>query len=99
MILIDCNKGITGKSVNVAMIDNTLLLEHIEYGNQVKYYGEVGNVEHSASMHGPCMASLCVGKTCGVAPGVSLYFIGSTNADFTETSFTINYTYYAKALD
>lgn len=73
--------GITGKGVNVAIIDQPLLKGHEEYKNKVVKYTEVGADKESikrgnwkTSGHGPAVTSLFVGKTCGVAPGASLYY-------------------------
>ncbi len=50
-------KGITGKGVNIAIIDQPLLLQHMEYCKQVKLYEE-GNTDGVASMHGPFVGLL-----------------------------------------
>ncbi len=68
-------KGITGKGVNIAIIDQPLLLQHQEYAGQIKLYEEA-NADSQSSMHGPFVASLSVGKDIGVAPDAGLYFIG-----------------------
>jgi len=72
-------KGITGRGIGIAIIDQALLVDHTEYAKQVQVYeedaegGEVGEW----SMHGPAVASIAVGKTVGVAPQADLYFIAS----------------------
>lgn len=72
-------KGITGKGVGIAILDQTLLTDHEEYAKQLKYYKEFGKAQTSnASMHGAAVASIAVGKTTGVAPEALLYYI----ADF-----------------
>jgi subtilisin family serine protease len=68
------NRGITGKSVNVAIIDQKLDINHIEYSNNISNYEEIGSVDTEISMHGPGVSSLLVGKNCGVAPGSNLYY-------------------------
>lgn len=88
-------KGITGKGVGIGIIDQTLLVDHIEYKNQLKYYSESKNVKtHSAAMHGPGVASIAVGKNVGVAPEADLYYIAadymSVNEDFTTIADSIN---------
>jgi subtilisin family serine protease len=71
-------KGITGKGVGIAIIDQTLLVDHQEYVNQLRVYEEGEDVTGGwlqTSMHGPAVASIAVGKTVGVAPDADLYFI------------------------
>ncbi len=70
-------KGITGKGVNVAIIDQNLLTEHPEYKENVaKYYPGSFPEEYYeyGSMHGPAVLSFLAGKTCGVAPDAKVYF-------------------------
>lgn len=63
-------QGITGKGVNVAIID------HPEFkGKIVKYFDSGCEIpEGQGSMHAPAVASLLVGDSIGVAPGANLYF-------------------------
>jgi hypothetical protein len=70
-------RGITGRGVGVAIIDNPLLTDHQEYAGRLCLYEE-DNVrsEAEAQMHGPAVASIAVGKTIGVAPEADLYYIG-----------------------
>ena len=72
-------QGITGKGVGIAIIDQPLLVNHVEYKNNLKLYEEI-DVEDAYDKvedeHGPAVASLAVGKTCGVAKDADLYFIG-----------------------
>lgn len=69
-------KGITGKGVGIAIIDQPLLTDHIEYKDQLKYYSERDTVKtQAASMHGAAVASIAVGKSVGVAPEANLYYI------------------------
>ncbi len=91
-------KGITGKGVNIAIIDQMLLLEHQEYASRIKLY-EQGNGDMMASMHGPFVASLAVGKDIGVAPDAGLYFIGTYNLNLAARGMDLDYTHYADAID
>ena len=71
-------QGFTGKGVGIAIIDQTLLVDHIEYKDQIRVYEEAADVTGGwvqTSMHGPAVASIAVGKTVGVAPEADLYFI------------------------
>ena len=69
-------QGITGAGVGVAIIDQALLVDHIEYRDRVRLYEEMHWLKDSpAQMHGPAVASIAVGKTVGVAPQADLYYI------------------------
>jgi len=71
-------RGITGKGVSLAIVDQPLILEHPEYGERIRLYEEVGMPTNvPCQMHGPAVASIAVGKTCGVAPGADLFFIAA----------------------
>ena len=93
-------KGITGKGINIGMIDQALLVDHQEYKDRVKLYEEIHCFDNMASMHGPGMASLAVGKNLGVAPEADLYFIGMTNMNFLgNNQMEIDFTPVAQAVD
>ena len=82
-------KGITGKGVGIAIIDQPLLVDHIEYKDQLKYYLERDTVNtQDAAMHGAAVASIAVGKNVGVAPEADLYYIAD---DFLELKMIIHY--------
>jgi hypothetical protein len=68
------NAGIVGKGVGIAIIDQPLLRDHEEYKDAVVKYTEVDVAGAGPQMHGPAVASIAVGKTCGVAPGAALYY-------------------------
>ncbi len=92
--------GITGKGVSMAIIDSTLLIDHEEYKDRLKFYEEIHNNEESgASMHGPAVSSIAVGKTVGVAPEADLYYIAETHGEFTKTDFRWDFKYLAKSID
>ena len=62
-------QGITGKGVGIAIIDQTLLVEHREYADRLRLYQEYHTAaEDGASTHGPAVASIALGETVGVAP-------------------------------
>lgn len=74
-------QGIDGRGVRVAIIDQTLssengeLIAHSEYASKIIDYREFGDAKgENVSMHGPAVASLLVGETCGVAPGAELVY-------------------------
>jgi subtilisin family serine protease len=68
------DQGVTGKGVQVAIIDQPLLVDHIEYASQLAGYTEIQTGDADPQMHGAAVASLLVGKTCGAAPGALLHF-------------------------
>jgi hypothetical protein len=72
--------GITGRSVGIGIIDQTLLTNHQEYVDRVQVYEETDDLAASgagASMHGAAVTSIAAGKTVGVAPEADVYFIGT----------------------
>jgi membrane protease YdiL (CAAX protease family) len=78
-------RGVTGRGVGIAIIDSFLLVDHREYGRQLRWYEELPGIRSllkpsldlPAHMHGPGVAALAVGKTVGVAPDADLYFIAA----------------------
>lgn len=67
-------EGIDGKGVGIAIIDQPLLKNHIEYKDRIVHYEEIEVQGVEIQMHGPPVCSIAVGKTCGVAPKASLYY-------------------------
>ncbi|GAB6109464.1 S8 family serine peptidase [Fusibacter bizertensis] len=93
-------KGITGKGVGVAIIDQTLLVDHKEYADQLKFYEEINIPEDQvAMMHGSAVSSIAVGKTIGVAPKADLYYIAETHGTYSDADFEYDFTYLASAID
>jgi len=69
------DEGITGKGISIAIIDQTLLTDHTEYKNNLALYEEIHVMpSQPAVMHGCAVASIAVGKTCGVAPDANLFY-------------------------
>jgi serine protease AprX len=68
-------QGKSGQGIGIAIIDQPLLRDHVEYVDRIVHYE---SIEIPAwiepQMHGPPVASIAVGKTCGVAPQASLYY-------------------------
>lgn len=92
-------QGFTGRGVGLAIIDQTLLVNHQEYADQLRLYEEAENITEGwlvTQMHGPAVASIAVGKTVGVAPEADLYYIatnvvGADNKrDFTYVARSIH---------
>jgi len=85
-------QGITGKGVNVAIIDQPLYMDHPEYAGKFVAYHDTGCGSSKNSMHGPGMASQLVGNRCGTAPGARVYYAA-------VPSWKMDAAYYADALD
>lgn len=85
------SRGITGKGVNVAIIDQPMCTDHPEYKGKIAKYKEFCDVSEN-SMHGPAVTSLLVGEKTGTAPDARIYYAATPtwNADAS---------YQAKALD
>ena len=83
--------GITGKGVNVAIIDQPLYQDHPEFKGKIAAYHDVGCGSKS-SMHGPAVASLLVGENCGTAPDATLFYVAAP-------SWTKDAAYQAQALE
>jgi subtilisin family serine protease len=84
-------QSITGKGINVAIIDQPLYLDHPEFAGKIVKYYDTG-CESESSMHGPAVTSLLVGTNCGTAPEARVYYAAAP-------SWKKDADYYAKALD
>jgi len=73
-------RGITGEGVGLAILDQPLIIDHVEYGDQLRHYEEYAVSNPMVLMHGPAVASIAVGKTVGVAPGADLYYIATNGS-------------------
>ncbi len=67
-------RGIAGKGVGVAIIDQPLLLGHEEYTQRIARYDATGLVGMDPQMHGSPIASILVGKSIGLAPEAALSY-------------------------
>ena len=87
-------QGITGKGVNVAIIDQNLVLDHPEFKGKIVKYTDVGTGQpaNQGSMHGPAVTSLLVGENIGTAPDARVYYAAAP-------SWTGDAQYYADALN
>lgn len=93
-------QGITGKGVGIAIIDQALLVEHQEYADRLRLYQEYHTASQDpASMHGPAVASIALGKTVGVAPEALLYYIADDLGSGTEGDFVRDMRFYAKDVE
>lgn len=94
------SQGITGKGVGIAIIDQTLLVDHVEYKDRIKLYEENEDAgKYEAQMHGPAVASIAVGKTVGVAPEADLYYIAGDLGTYKNYNFEYDFSLLAKNID
>lgn len=96
-------KGITGKGVGIAIIDQVLYTGHPEYASRLKLYEEIHVLSgQDGSMHGAALASLSAGQSCGVAPEADLYywaFDNFKNVFGGDAPDNIDWEGYARAID
>ena len=93
-------QGVTGRGVGIGIVDQSLLVDHVEYRDQLRLYEEIHCSDVSASMHGAAVSSIAVGKTVGVAPEADLYFIAETHGTFLEGSpFQWDFQWTAKSIE
>lgn len=91
--------GYTGKNVSIAIIDQALNPDHIEYRNNIMGYELLHSFDMNAAMHGAAVASIAVGQSCGVAPDADLYYISSTFGTYTMTGVKVDLDYMAQGID
>ncbi len=65
-------RGIDGRGVVIAIIDQALQTDHLEYAGKVVKYEGIGANE--PQIHSPPVVSVAVGENCGVAPAASVYY-------------------------
>lgn len=70
-------QGIDGRGVRIAIIDLPLFLYQREYADRLAIYEDQWLGIGSPQMHGAPVASIAVGRTCGVAPRASLAFFSA----------------------
>lgn len=98
-------EGITGRGVNVAIIDAQLMVDHEEYRKNIITYEYIHSINDpaqmhdSAQMHGSLVTSLLVGESVGVAPEANVYYISSTLGDFLESGPEVNYNYIVEGIN
>lgn len=68
-------RGITGKGVRVAIIDQPMYLDHPEFAGKIADSTLIGCPPQS-SMHGPAVTSLLAGASLGTAPGATVIYAG-----------------------
>lgn len=97
-------QGVTGKGISVAIIDSPLMTDHSEFSDRIVSYDTMHIDSTETTFHGNLVSSLSVGKTCGVAPESSLYYIACTPGEFSVTGnldspFTIDFNYIADSIE
>lgn len=92
-------RGITGAGVGIGIVDQTLLVEHVEYRERLRSYEELHSYGLEAQMHGPAVASIAVGKSVGVAPGADLYYVAATSGTYEGRTFQRDYQWLGKAIE
>ncbi|MBI5883324.1 MAG: hypothetical protein HZB91_09505 [Elusimicrobia bacterium] len=85
-------EGIDGRGTSIAIIDQPLLLGHVEYRDRIVFYDATATPGVEPQMHGSPVASIAVGKTLGVAPSARLYY-------FAVPSWKQDNRYYAQGLE
>ena len=91
--------GITGKGVGIAVIDQTLLVEHVEYKENLRHYELINTDVDVASMHGGAVSSIAVGKSVGVAPEADLYHFAVNFGEYVDGQFDPDFNWIAAAID
>jgi hypothetical protein len=94
-------RGITGKGIGIGIIDQPLLVNHVEYRDRLRRYEEIHVLmaEPNAAMHGAAVASIAVGKTVGVAPEADLYFIAETHGEVKNGRFDWDFKPLAQSIE
>ena len=93
-------RGITGRGVGIAIIDQALPADHQEYGDRLRFYQEYHTAAQGpASAHGPAVASIALGKTVGVAPEALLYFLADDLGTGEGAAFSRDLSWYAEDVD
>ena len=70
-------RGITGRGVAIAVVDNPLFEPHAEYAARLRKHERINASAEQAHFHGSTVLSIAGGETLGVAPGADLYFVSS----------------------
>lgn len=94
-------RGITGRGIGIAIVDQPLIIEHEEFGKRIRLYEET-NIQPGtpSQMHGPAVASIAAGKTVGVAPETDIYYVAAFAFDTTgkDENRAMNFRWYAQAV-
>ena len=93
-------QGIDGTGIGIAIIDQTLLVDHIEYKDRIRVYEEAEDIgkDWTATMHGAAVTSIAAGKTVGIAPNADLYYIATENCGDATSMEDLDFSCRAKAI-
>lgn len=91
-------KGITGKGVNIAIIDQPLG-PHQEYKENIAFYKNFEKYASKGTMHGAAVASIAVGKNVGVAPEAKLYYVSANFSDYYKDNEPFNAKIYTESIE
>jgi hypothetical protein len=70
-------RGLTGRGIGVAIVDQFLLTGHEEFAERLRWYDELdATADDAAKFHGTAVASIAAGRRVGVAPEADVYFVG-----------------------
>lgn len=93
------NDGITGKGVNIAIIDGVLLKEHNEIKDRIVYYEDLVDNE-KVHYHGTLVTSVLCGKESGIATESNIYYVSYINDELqTEEKNEERYISLAKSIE
>lgn len=92
--------GLTGKGINIAIIDQRLNTKHPEYKQNIKEYKVFGPWNKKGiDYHGSLVAGISVGKTTGVAPEANLYYFAApVSEQQKDGSYVLSRKYVIEAL-
>lgn len=91
-------QGITGRGVNIAIIDQPLS-PHQEYSQNIVFYKNFDKLDKRGSMHGAAVASIAVGKSVGVAPGAKVYYVGANFSQYYKEKGPFNARIYTEPIE
>jgi hypothetical protein len=94
-------RGITGRGVGLGIIDQPLLVDHVEYRDRLRLYEEIHSPAGApAQMHGPAVASIAAGRSTGVAPEAEIYYIAEQHGVYAPNrQFEWDFTPLARSID
>lgn len=93
-------RGITGKGIGIAIIDQTLLVNHQEYSDRVRLYEEINfDEDWDGYTHGCAVASIASGETVGIVNEAELYFMAVNFQRMVGNTPILDYNYIARAID
>ncbi|MBE7500869.1 MAG: hypothetical protein HS113_11285 [Verrucomicrobiales bacterium] len=94
-------RGITGKGIGIGIIDQPLLVDHVEYRDRVRLYEEIHILaaEAQAAMHGAAVTSIAAGQSVGVAPEAELYFIAEMHGEIKAGRFEWDFKPLAQSIE